>query len=217
MDMVVDEKPRNKTRKILIALAVGAVVGFLTAFTFMRTAKLGIYGELDTSREIAGLIGLLYVATAGFVGFGVVNPKLGARVLNVEDGEELREQRRMLGWSVIGMVALGLALFIAALAAPVGPIPVEAAILGVVALVGISWFAGHRQRRYIDELMRSVSLETTSTAFYFTVVLGGGWALLAHGAIVPGPQPLDWLSMFAAIMLLATYWVCGKRGLLKQR
>ena len=217
MDMVMDEKPKSKIGKLVIAIAIGGVIGFLVAFVFMRTAELGIFGELDTSREIAALVGLLYMATAGFVGFGLVNPKLGARVLNVEDPEELQEQRKVLGWSVAGMVALGLALFVAALSAPVGPIPVEAMIFGFVLLIGISWFAGHRQRRHVDELMRSVSMETMSTGFYFTVLFGGGWALLAHGELVAGPQPLDWLTMFAAIMLLATYWVCGKRGLLKQR
>ncbi|MGB3797299.1 MAG: hypothetical protein WA957_13470 [Alteraurantiacibacter sp.] len=217
MDKILDKTRKSKVRKLLTALVIGAVVGFLVSFAFMRTAQLGILGELDTSREIAGLVGLLYVATACFVGFGVINPKLGARVLNVEDGEELQEQRSMLGWSVAGMAALGFALFIAALSAPVGPIPAEIMIIGVVALLAISCFTSYRQRRYTDELMRNVSLETASTAFYFTSIFGGGWALLAHGNVVAGPLPLDWLTMFAAIMLLATYWVCGKRGLLKQR
>ena len=48
-------------------------------------------------------------------------------------------------------------------------------------------------------------------------LIGGGWALLAHAGMVVAPQPLDWLTMFAAILLLATYWVCGVRGLLNPR
>lgn len=217
MDMAIDEKPRSKTRKMILALGLGGVAGFLAALGFMQLVKSGGLGDFTVSQEIAGLVGIIYLLTALSVSVGLVSPSLGARFLNVEDAEELREQHRMLTWSAIGMVALGVALILAAIGSPGGPIAPTSTLVAIVALVALAWFAGSRQRRHVDELMASISTEATSTAFYLAFLLGGGWSLLAHFDIVSGPSPLDWLTMFAALLMLSCFIVAGRRGLLVQR
>lgn len=210
------EKSR-KLRKTIIAVVAGGVAGFFGAMGMMMLIETGLLGELGTSREIALLVALIYVITGLAVGFGVVNPKVGSKFLNVEDAEELREQRTMLGYSTVGIVALGTSLAIAALAAPLGPIPPLVVAISVVGLFGLCWFTTSRQLQHMDELMRAVSTESGSASFYLLLLIGGGWSLLAHLEFVTGPQPLDWLTMIAAVLLLGTFIVCGKRGMLTMR
>ncbi|RPF72036.1 hypothetical protein [Aurantiacibacter spongiae] len=210
-------KPRRKTKKTVIATAGGGLTGFLGAMAVTELAESGMLGDFGPSQEIAALVAMIYLVTALAVGIGLASPGFGARFLNVEDAEELREQRRMLGYSSAGMVALGVALILAALAAPVGPVPETVALVAVVLLVAFAWWAGARQRRHTDELMNSVSREATSIGFYLLFLIGGGWALLAHVGYAPAPAPLDWLTMFAGLLLLAAFIAGGKRGLLAMR
>lgn len=210
-------KKSRKLRKTIIAVVAGGVAGFFGAMGMMMLIETGLLGELGTSREIALLVALIYVITGLAVGFGVVNPKVGSQFLNVEDAEELREQRTMLGYSTVGIVALGASLAIAALAAPLGPIPPLVVAISVVGLFGLCWFTTSRQLQHMDELMRAVSTESGSASFYLLLLIGGGWSLLAHLEFVTGPQPLDWLTMIAAVLLLGTFIVCGKRGMLTMR
>ena len=62
-----------------------------------------------------------------------------------------------------------------------------------------------------------MSRETGNAAFYLIVVIGGGWAILAHLGFVPAPAPLDWLTMITLTMFAASFIVVGRRGLLKRR
>ena len=177
----------------------------------------GLLGELDASREIAALVGLIYLLTAGAVGFGIVAPKSGAHVLNVEDAEELREMRPMLVWSCLGTFALALLLILAALAGPAMPIAPVPALAIIAVLFAFAWYASHRQRAHTDELMRAVSSDATSLAFYLVVLLGGGWSLLTHLGLVEATlAPLDWLSLFAGLLLVASFAITVKRGMVRE-
>lgn len=212
-----EQKEGIKWRKLALSTGIGAVVGFVGAFGLLRLADSGVLGTLDTSREIAALIGLLYVVTGGFVGIGVVSPTMGAKFLNVEDPEELMEQRKILFYSTISMVPLGAALMLLAFAQPLGPVPAGIALAVLVAALLGSWWAGSRQLKLMDEMMQQVSRETAATAFYLVMTIGGGWATAAHLEYVPGPAMLDWMTMFASFLLIAAFWSTGKRGLLKPR
>lgn len=206
-----------KWRKFLTTLLIGGCAGFLAAFGFMQLADGDTLGKLDASREIAALVGIIYLLTGVAVGIGAVSPGVGARFLNVEDADELREQRKLLGLSALGMVALGGVLVILALAAPIGPIAREVALAAPIALIAFSAFTSARQARFTDELMKAVSRESSAFAFYLLFLVGGGWAVLAHLGYVAGPAMLDWVTLFASLMLVSTFWVCGRRGMLRPR
>ncbi|MGB3166728.1 MAG: hypothetical protein WBA68_08145 [Alteraurantiacibacter sp.] len=210
------EKSR-KTKKTIFALVLGGIVGFLGAMAVLKLGDAGVLGALDPSREIAALVGMLYFVTGAFVGFGLIAPGAGAKFLNVEDADELREQKAMLGYSALGMVAMGLALFVAAMAAPAGPIApgVALAIFGVLAVIGV--WVSITSMKYQDELMRAVGREGAGTAFYLTGLVGGTWALLAHLGYASAPAPLDWLTMLWSLLLLAAFIVVGRRGMMEMR
>lgn len=215
--MTTGKTPAQKRNKLIFAVALGMAAGFLGATAFMEFAETDIMGTLDASREIAGLVAVIYIATGLSVGVGLVAPKAGARFLNVEDADELREQRKMLGYSFVAMLALGALMLVAVFAAPMGPIPPATAIAAIAGLVGLTIWMGMAQRRHIDELMRELSREATTLAFYLTVLIGGGWAMLAHTGFVDGPAPLDWLTLFAGTILAASFICAGRRGMLEMR
>lgn len=212
-----ETKKPSKLKKTIFALVLGGAAGFAGAFGFMQLADNGVLGELGPSREIAALVGVIYLLTAFAVLTGVVAPKAGATFLNVEDAEELREQKFMLGMSGLGMGAAGAALILAALAAPVGPISqsVVATLFAGLMIVAVIGSLASRKRQ--DELMRAISKETGSTAYYLLFLIGGGWALAGHLGYIAAPAPLDWLSMFWGLGLLAAFIVIAKRGMMQMR
>lgn len=208
---------KRKLKKTILALSLGGVAGFFGALGLMKLIDTGVLGELGASREIASLVALVYLLTAGAIGFGLINPKAGARFLNVEDADELDEQRGMLLYSTIGMAVAGLALLIIALAGAGGPVDPMTALIAYVVLSVVAVVTSLRSMKLQDELMQAVGKEAGSTSFYLVVLIGGTWALLAHLGFVTGPQPLDWLTMFWALMLLAAFIVTGRRGMLAMR
>jgi hypothetical protein len=208
---------KRRLKKTLFALGLGGVAGFLGAFTVTKLLKMETVPDLGASVEIAVLVGGIYILTALAVAVGILSPKAGASFLNVEDAEELREQRSVLAYSAIGMGGAGAALIVVALGAPgslVDPIVALAIYAGLaVVAVGVSL----KSWRLQDELMRAVGRETGALSFYLTVATGGTWALLAHLGLVAGPQAIDWLTMFWSLLLLAAFIVVGRRGMLAMR
>ena len=208
---------KRKLKKTFFALAIGAFIGFLGASATMRILETERFAGGGTSVEIASLVGLFYLIIGLMVGLGALNPKAGAKVLNVEDEDELREQRRQLLYSSLAMVLAGISLAVVAHAGSAGPIDPAIALGIYVVCSVIAVFVSLKSRKYSDELMQAVGTETSSLSFYLVVLFGGTWALLAHLGYLTAPQPLEWLTMFWAVMLLATFIVVGKRGMLTMR
>ncbi len=208
---------KRRLKKTLFASGIGAVVGFFGAMGVMKLLDGEAMPEVSISVEIAVLVALLYVLTGFAVGVGLVSPKMGASFLNVEDADELREQRSMLGYSAIGMTGAGLALGIAALGGEIGVIDPALALALYGVLMVLSVWVSLKSWSRQDELMRAVGRETGSSAFYLVLAIGGTWALLAHLGFATGPDPLDWLTMFWALMLIAAFIVVGRRGMLMMR
>lgn len=208
------KQEKSLARRLALPMAGGATTGFAATFLFLNV----MHGEgmpaLGLSREIAGVTGILYLICALAVCVGLASPGFGARFLNVEDADELREQRRTLGYSCVAMAALGGALFVLVFTEPVGPIGGEVGAAIAIALVLLACVLGYFQARHIDELQRALSRDGTATAFYLVFTIGGGWALLAHCGLTAPPAPLDWLTMFAESLLIGCLWQAGRRGLL---
>lgn len=207
----------RRFKKTLIALAIGGVSGFLGATLALRFLDADSMPDVGASVEIAVLVAMLYVLTGVAVGVGVLSPKMGAKFLNVEDAEELQEQRSMLAYSTFGMIGAGVALGTVALGGEAGVVdPVWALVIFAVLTVLAVWLS-LKSLKIQDELMRAVGRETGALSFYLTVGIGGTWALLAHLGFTAAPQPLDWLTMFWSLMLVACFIIIGKRGMMAMR
>ena len=96
MDMVVDNNRGAKLKKHALGIACGAFLGFFGAIGVAGAAKEGLLGTAGASVHAALGVALIYLLMALVVGAGVLSPALGARFLNVEDAQELREERAKL-------------------------------------------------------------------------------------------------------------------------
>jgi len=126
------------------------------------------------------------------------------------------EQGRILPYSLVSVGALGLMLVLLSLAGPGEPVAPAVALAGVAVLLAIQVALTLAIWPLLDELSQTMSRETGNAAFYLIVVLGGGWAILAHLGFVPAPAPLDWVTMFTVMMFAASIIAVGRRGLLQQ-
>ncbi len=204
-------------RKLLIPTLIGGVVGYAGAAAMMSFIDSSAVGGLDISATVAALVGLIYALIGLGVGFGALSPAIGARFLNVEDADELREQKKVLTLSGAAMALWGGSLLALALAAPDGPVPQGIALaVGVGGLAIGSWLSLPAYRAS-DELMRAISLEASAIGFGLVMLVAGTWAILAHLGYAAGPAPLDLLSLLYVLMLIASFITVGRRGMLAPR
>ncbi|MAM37612.1 MAG: hypothetical protein CL949_03690 [Erythrobacter sp.] len=206
------EHRNAKFKKLLVPIGVGAFTGFIAAMAFLRLTDRG--SGLSTSAEIAGLVGLIYIVAGLAVMGGALLPKAGAKLLNVEDADELRELKVQLIYSSIGMAAFGLALLIMALSGPGGWIAPTMGATLTIALIALGMMLSKFMNRHTDELQQALSRDAMALSFVLVGLIGGGWAILAHAQLSPAPAPLDWLTLVAATLLVAAFWESGKRGML---
>lgn len=217
--MIEDKSPGTPrwVRKLLIPALIGGIVGYAAAAGMMSFIDSSAVGGLDKSATIAALVGVVYAVIGLGVGFGTASPTIGARFLNVEDADELREQKKVLTLSGASMALWGVSLLALALAAPDGPVPQGIALaVGIGGLAIGSWLSLPAYRAS-DELMRAVSVEMSAVSFGLVLVIAGTWAILAHLGYSAGPAPLDLLSLFYVLMLVASFITVGRRGMLVPR
>jgi hypothetical protein len=214
-----DETPATPrwVRKLLIPASIGAVAGFAASAGMMRYIDSAAVGGLNLSATIAALVGVLYAVIGFGIAFGTASPSLGARFLNVEDADELREQKQVLSLSGAAMVLWGAALLALALAAPDGPVPQAAALAIVAGGLLLGTVLSVLVYRASDELMLAVNLEAGALSYGLVLLVVGGWAMLAHLGYLAAPAPLDLLSLFYVLVLLASFIAVGRRGMLQIR
>jgi hypothetical protein len=71
--------------------------------------------------------------------------------------------------------------------------------------------------RSSDELMLAVNLEAGAFSYVLLLLVVGLWAMLAHLGYVAAPAPIDLLTLFYVVVLLASFIAVGRRGMLAIR
>ena len=216
-NLELDSAKPNKTRKTVLSLIGGGLVGFLGASGVIILIELGVFGVPDVSQTIALLTALIYLLTGLIVALGVAAPEVGAKFLNVEDADELLEEKQGLVASGWGMIALGVMLALIALGGTGGALQPSWALGGALLMGAIGTWLSTRSMKLADELMRATMVEAGSTAYYLLFVVVGGRAMLSHLGFAPPPSMLDILTLFWALVLVGAFWAAGQRGMLKQR
>jgi len=207
---------KSKTGSMLVRLLAGAIFGVAAAIAFLTGAK-HLFDFHDPVEMFAMGVGLSYALIGLMVGVGVVSPSAGSRYLNVENREELVEDRAKLGNSAIACVLIGvfLILLAAATEGPAGNLLMLLLLLGcAVGVIAFSMAA----RKHNDELTRQLGLEAAALTLWFSVLLFGGWAALnLLGYATVWVSPLGFVAGIALVQLAAIFIACGRRGLLLRR
>ncbi len=205
-------------RKIALQALVGAVVGGGGAIAVLSLLEPGEAPGWAPSQLILGGIGLIYGIMGLFVGIGTLAPRLiGQRLLNVADAEDIEDDRANMAGSAICSLAIGAALVLLAYGAtgdPVAPISSASAFWILAAVIAVVAIASVLMWRSFDELWRQLSVEASALLGNFLLVVCVLWGGAAAAGMVAAPQPLDLLSLAFGGLLLATFVVIGRRGMM---
>lgn len=206
----------NKVRVMVGRLLGGAVVGAAGTGLFLVFVGEPHMNLKDPSVMLAIVAGVSYVLIGLLVAVGLVAPSAGARFLNVEDAEEIREERPKLGSSALSCVLTGCFLLVLALSGG-GVIAAGAALaIAVLCLGGMIVLGWISMKRY-DELTRQMGQEASAWAFYATLLLFGGWAALAQLGFTAWVDPLGFVASLAMLQLVAIFVAVARRGLMMPR
>lgn len=201
----------NKTGKLLFKLAVGAALGFFAGFGFESLVDIE---RLASDQVMVSFVGLSYSVMGLIVGFGVIAPKWGARILNVQDTDDIRDQRRILAGSAFCAFILGAALTALAMAGPGGILSPLASFGGLVAALAIQIVISIRDWKLYDEMYRALTRDAGNLSF---LVIGGVlmiWSSAAWVGLVAGPTPLGLIALVSGGFLVAMFVVAARRGLM---
>lgn len=205
---------RNRLRVSLWRMLAGAVVGGVSTFLFLELLGEKYFDLADPSTMLAVVAGLIYALMGLSVGFGIIAPAAGARFLNVEDADELREERPKLKTAATACVLIGFFFLVLALSGEGGLLGREVAVLIAAAcLVGIGVLTVI-SKRTADELTRQVSLQSSSLALHVALIGLAIWALLAQLGYAGGIDPLALISGLALLQLTTVFVVAGQKGML---
>lgn len=96
-------------------------------------------------------------------------------------------------------------------------IPANAALIAAIAMFALGSYFAWRSYRASDELMAAVNSDAMTVGYCLTFAVVGGWALLEHLGLAAGQDPIDVITMFYVLSMVATFIATGRRGLLKPR
>ena len=204
-------------RKMALQALIGALAGGGGMFALMWLLK-GETLDWQPSQIILVGIGMIYLLMGLFVGLGIAVPvRVGQRLLNVADAEEIVEERANLGGSALICIAIGAILALLAYSTVEGantPVTAATAFWIMLILLVAGTLASITMWRRFDELWRQLTIDASALAGNILLVLCVIWGGGAAAGLVAGPHPLDLVSAAFGIFLLATFIVAGRRGMM---
>lgn len=210
----------SRTRPINVRNLRNFTIQYAVAITLFLLALWGFrtYGgrvAMGTSEWVAIVTGAVLILVAFFGTLVTAVAHTRADLIDDEAAaDDLRERGRLFLYSFAWMATYGLLLIGLGLARPGGLLSPATALAGAVVLIAVLTVLGIAAWRLSDELGRTLSHETGNMAFYLILVLGGGWAMLAHLGLMAAPAPLDWLTLFTVLLFVASIVATGRRNLL---
>jgi cytochrome bd-type quinol oxidase subunit 2 len=217
MTQMVMEIKMLRDRKLIFQLACGGLMGCLAGYSVAALLGVKTTGTLSSDQVIVGGIGLVYLMMGLIVGFGLAFPKLGSKILNVEDAEEISDQKRILTGSAVGMAVLGSALLILPMARPDGAITPLVGFGGLLAALTILMVISIRDWKHYDELILQLSRDAGNFAFGGTGLFLLIWASASWAGLASVPTPLALVAIVSGGFLLATFVAGARLGLLRPR
>jgi len=199
-------------RNFLIQNAVGIVTLLFVMWGFGGLARMS---AVSFSGWIAAVTGGTLVVLAILGSLATASTRTNLDLVDDEvAAEEMRERGQLFFCGFSWMAAYGLLLLELSLSGPGGLLSPMAAVAGALILILVLTLLGIATWRLSDELGRTLSRESGSIAFHLILVIGGGWAILAHLGFVAAPAPLGWLTLFTVLMFAASFIALGRRKLL---
>lgn len=207
----------RKWKKTAISTLIGAAFGAGGVSLMIWLAGDGLLQAMGPSRVALAGVGLIYLLMTAMIGFGLAAPRAGAKLLNVDDAEELADDRPKLLVSTLYMALAGLTLILIALArAPgfAGGVVAPGIALAALAILLLVSLLSYRWLRAYDEFDRQLGVEGGCWAFLIACAILLPWAALdALGWNVP-LSAIDVISVLAASLIAGSFAAVGARGMM---
>jgi len=206
---------KKKVQTVAIRMLVGAIFGAVAIGLFIRFVGKPFMDMKDPATAIAVMAGVSYMLIGLMVGIGTAAPRIGARFLNVEAEEELREEMPKLMPASAVFVLTGLFLLLLAIPGS-GTLTINrelalaAAALCLAGIAAAGWLAHGRN----DELTKKMGQEVASITLQATMLLLGGWAALAQFGYIAWLSPLALLSALVLLQLFVSFIVIARKGMM---
>lgn len=210
---------QNKMRVMIWRMLGGAVVGAIGTGLFIAFVGKPHMDLENPANMLAIVAGVSYILIGLMVAVGLASPKTGARYLNVEDAEELKEESPKLVPAAVVFILTGIFLLILAMSGTDAAAVVnrETTLITAGACLGGIVIAGWISAKRIDELTRRMGQETAAATFQVTMLLLCVWGALAQLGYVAWLGPLGLLSLVALLQLLASFVIIAQKGMLMPR
>jgi len=191
------------------------VAGGAFIFLILAASTLPQVRTFSVSQWAAVATGVTLIVTAILGSLATASTHTRLDLIDDEmAAEEMRDRGRLFFYSFVWIAACGLLLIVASLSGPGGLLSSNGAAAGALALIAVLFVLRHKMTVLSDELGRALSRESGDIAFHLILVLGGGWALLAHLGFVAAAAPLDWLTLFTLLTFAASFIALGRRRML---
>ena len=203
----------KKLRTGIARMFAGALVGGIATFLFLEFVGERFMDLDDGAVMLTVMAGLIYALIGLSVAFGLIAPRAGARFLNVEDAEELREEGPKLKIGAAASVLMGAFLLVLGLTSS-GSLGREPALILLALCLAGAIVLTLIGRNRTDELTRQISLEASALTLQLALLATAAWAALAELDYVEWISPLGLLSGLALLQLVAVFVVSAPKGLL---
>jgi len=213
--MTTNTNAAGANRQFFTKMLGGAVFGGGCTALFLYLVGDQRLDFTDAASMVTVVAGLSYLLIGVLVGLGVLAPATGARFLNVQDADEIVEERPKLVPSAIACVLIGIFLLSLQFAPSLGGgnaalVVAGACLAGVVAITLMASARG-------DEMVRQIGVEASSFTLHAGLVIMAVWAALAHLGYAPWVDPLGLISGAALLHLFAIFAISGQKGLMRPR
>lgn len=214
-----EPKPRwSGWTKFIGLMMAGGITGYVAATFGMTLLDEGGVLSFLSGAELAFGTALLYLLMGAMVGFGTLAPRAGAAILNVEDADEIVEEKASMAASAVGCILMAVIIGVVAVGSPeVGIIAPAVAGIAALALSVAAAIPSWQIWKNADELMRDVMRDAGATSYYILFGILGVWTGAAQLGFIAGPKPLDIFAMLFAAPLLAAFLAVGRRGMMRPR
>lgn len=212
----VETPATGKRGKLIMQMVLGAISGAVGMVAVLWLLERQNLPEPSPSAIVAAGVAVIYILMGLLVGLGAMFPAAGTRLLNVQDRDDLMDQRAVLIGSGIGCGLIGVSLLLLVFAATgAGPVPPGAAFWLFAGTFVVTSLITWRQWGLYDELMRAMVQEASALFGYAVFVILALWAAAQATGLAAGPGPLDLLSLMFGGFLLATFIGVARRGMMK--
>lgn len=208
------QSERQNHRKLWGQLLIGGAFGAIISLVYHLYFEPLVEQGGGAGASALATIGMLYCVMGLFVGLGLVFPAMGTKLLNVEDRDDLADQRAILTGSAVCCIALGIAFLMLALSGPQGQISGVLAAGALAFALILSLVISVVQWKLYDEMTRGISMEVSAFMAAIQVPAISLWALLTHLGWAGPIDPLGLIALLAGAMLPASLLAAGRRGLL---